>query len=74
MAPRKPPDFSNSERQRLQEIADEHEHMEWLRKRRKERFESIRGWITWLTAAWALKDLLLRDLLPNWGWLKDLWK
>lgn len=71
MAPRKPPDFTDSERQRLQEIADEREHMEWLRNRRKQRMESIRGWITWLTAAWALRDLLWRDL---GGWLKDLWK
>lgn len=59
MAPNsKPPSFSESERQRLLEIAKEHDHQTWLKARRKARFESIRGWITWVTAAWVLKDLL----------------
>ena len=52
------PDFSDSERQRLLDIAQEHEHMRWLRARRKARIEAVRGWITWITAAWVLKDLL----------------
>jgi hypothetical protein len=51
-------DFTESDRQRLQEIAQEREHLDWLKARRKARMESIRGWITWITAAWVLKDLL----------------
>lgn len=67
----KQPGFSDSERARLQALADEHAHLEWLRARRKTRMESIRGWITWLTAAWVLKDLLWRDFGV---WVKELWK
>ncbi len=64
----KKPDFSDSEADRLRKIADEKGHMEWLREKRKARMDAIRGWVTWLTAAWVLKDLLWRDL---GGWLKD---
>jgi hypothetical protein len=45
--------------------------MDWLKARRKSRMEAIRGWITWITAAWVLKDLLWSSLA---GVLKDLWK
>lgn len=64
-------DFSDSERARLQAIAEEKHHEDWLKARRKSRMESIRGWVTWITAAWVLKDLLWRDLI---GKLGDLWK
>lgn len=64
-------DFTDSERDRLQALADEQAHIEWLKARRKSRMEAIRGWVTWLTAAWVLKDLLWRDFA---GMLKDLWK
>ena len=67
----KKPDFTDSERARLQALADEQAHLEWLKARRKSRIESVRGWITWLTAAWVLKDLLWRDLA---GTLRDLWR
>ena len=65
------PEFTESERGRLQAIAEEKHHEDWLRARRKSRMESIRGWITWITAAWVLKDLLWSSLV---GWGKDLWK
>lgn len=67
----KKPDFSDSEADRLRKLADEQSHMEWLRQRRKTRMEAVRGWITWLTAAWVLKDLLWRDLAGVW---RDLWR
>ena len=65
------PDFSDSERDRLQAIAEEQSHLEWLRARRKSRMEAIRGWITWLTAAWVLKDLLWSSF---GGMVRDLWR
>jgi hypothetical protein len=67
----KQPDFSDSERARLQALAEEQSHMEWLKARRKSRIEAVRGWVTWITAAWMLKDLLWRDAGE---WLKALWK
>jgi len=66
----KPPGFSDSERLRLLQIADERHHEEWLKARRKARMETIRGWITWVTAAWALKDLLWPELSR---FIKDHW-
>ena len=62
MAGKQTPGFSDSERQRLLDIAEEREHIKWLRDKRKARMEAIRGWITWITAAWVLKDLLWKDL------------
>lgn len=70
MATRKP-DFTDSERARLQALADEREHLEWLKARRKTRMEAVRGWITWITAAWVLKDLLWKELA---GFIRDHWK
>jgi hypothetical protein len=54
----KQPDFTESERARLQALSDEKHHEDWLRAKRKARMEAVRGWITWITAAWVLKDLL----------------
>jgi hypothetical protein len=65
------PGFSDSERARLLAIADEREHVEWLRGKRKARMEAVRGWITWITAAWVLKDLLWSAVA---GLIKDHWK
>ena len=58
MGGKQTPGFTDSERQRLLEIAEERDHIQWLRGKRKARMEAIRGWVTWITAAWVLKDLL----------------
>lgn len=65
------PDFSDSDRARLRELAEEREHVAWLRARRKERMEAMRGWFTWITAAWALKDLLWETVV---GLIRDHWR
>lgn len=59
----KPPEFSDSTRQLLEHIAKEKAHNDWLKEKRKARFEYVRGWITWITAAWALKGLLWDSFL-----------
>ena len=56
--PTEKPEFSDSTRKLLDEIADEKHHQDWLRARRKRAVETIRGWVTWLTAIWVLKGLL----------------
>lgn len=61
-------EFSDSTRQLLDELAKEKEHRDWLRGRRKERMEYIRGWITWITAAWVLKGLLWESFI---GFVRD---
>lgn len=54
----KPTEFSDSTRQLLEQLAKEKAHNDWLKAKRKGQFEYVRGWITWITAAWALKGLL----------------
>jgi hypothetical protein len=55
---KKPDDFSDSTKQLLDQIAKEREYNNWLKARRKERFEYVRGWVTWITAVLVLKGLL----------------
>jgi hypothetical protein len=62
------PDFSDSTRQLLDQLAKEKEHRDWLRAKRKERMEYVRGWITWITAAWVLKGLLWESFT---GFMRD---
>lgn len=64
-------EFTDSTRQLLESLAKEREHQEWLREKRKQRFEYLRGWITWLTAAWALKGILWESFI---GFVKDHWR
>lgn len=52
-------------------MAKEREHEEWLRNKRKARFESVRGWITWITAAWVLKGLLWDSFTE---FVRDHWR
>ena len=61
-------EFSDSTKALLEALAKEKEHLNWLKGRRKERMEYIRGWITWITAAWVLKGLLWDAFI---GLLKD---
>lgn len=67
----KQPEFSDSDRQRLQALSDEKHHIDWLKAKRKARMEAVRGWITWITAAWVLKDLLWSAAV---GFIRDHWK
>ena len=66
--PQKPADFSDSTRKLLDELADEKSHRDWLARKRKERFEAVRGWVTWITAAWVLKGLLWESFA---GFVRD---
>jgi hypothetical protein len=59
-------EFSDSTKALLDELAKEKAHRDWLSKRRKARFESIRGWITWITAALVLKGMLWESIAGLW--------
>ena len=59
-------EFSDSTRALLEMLAKEQQHREWQSKKRKARFEAVRGWITWLTAAWGLKVIIWDNIVLFW--------
>lgn len=66
MADKKPPGFSESDRAKLDDMLADAAFEKRLDERRKKRREEWRAWITWISSALLLGNLLKEPLRELW--------
>jgi hypothetical protein len=63
-------DFSDSDRARLQHIASEQEHQEWLKRRRRLMLGKIKNAALWVGAVGAAASYTWQAIERIMAWLK----
>jgi hypothetical protein len=68
----KPPVFSESDRQELDEFLSERRFQELLKARRKRIIDAVKGWAGWITAVAAAVTLITSNASAAWKQLMKI--